>query len=118
MAKWSKKATVLITWLRSKTIVLSHLRQLRVEAGLTALSVIRAILTWWMAHYMAYRRLLELEAQLRLLIAQDENRRPAEKIVISGDAKAKAKARRMAKLITEEPLFWHNIARYDSDLIL
>ena len=54
MAKWSKKASNLITWLHSKTIILSHLRQLHIEAGLTARAVIRAVLTRWMAHYMAY----------------------------------------------------------------
>ena len=37
MAKWAKNASNLITWLCSKTIILSHLRQLRIEAGLTAL---------------------------------------------------------------------------------
>ena len=70
MAKWAKKASNLITWLRSKTIILSHLGQLRIEAGLTALAVIRAVLTRWMAHYMAYRRLLELQPQLNLLIVR------------------------------------------------
>ena len=112
MAKWAKKASNLITWLRSKTIILSHLRQLRIEAGLTALAVIRAVLTQWMAHYMAYRRLLELQPQLNLLIVQDATKHPANKIVVTGDAKAKAKAKWMAKLILEEPLFWYNIARY------
>ena len=112
MAKWAKKASNLITWLRSKTIILSHLRQLRIEVGLTALAVIRAVLTRWMAHYMAYRRLLELQPQLNLLIVQDATKHPANKIVVTGDAKAKAKAKRMAKLISEEPLFWYNIAWY------
>ena len=54
MAKWLKKVPNLITWLHSKTIILSHLCQLCIEAGLMALVVIQAVLTWWMAHYMAY----------------------------------------------------------------
>ena len=112
MAKWSKKASNLITWLRSKTIILSHLHQLRIEAGFTALAVIQAVLTWWMAHYMAYQWLLKLQPQLNLLIVQDATKHPANKIVVTGDAKAKAKVKRMAKLISEEPLFWYNIAQY------
>ena len=43
---------------------------------------------------------------------QDATKHPANKIVVTRDAKAKAKAKRMAKLILEEPLFWYNIARY------
>lgn len=112
MAKWSKKATGLITWLCSKTIILSHLRRLRKEANLSTLADMQAILTRWMAHYMAYWRLLELQLQLCLLVTQDATKRPADKIVVAADAKAKAKAKQMVKLISEEPLFWHNIAWY------
>ena len=36
MAKWSKNTSNLITWLRSKTIILSHLCQLCIEASLMA----------------------------------------------------------------------------------
>lgn len=73
MVKWSKKATALITWLHSKTIILAHLCQLQIVAGLIALSVVHAVLTPWMAHYFTYQQVLGLKTQLILLIAQDEN---------------------------------------------
>ena len=43
---------------------------------------------------------------------QDATKHFVKKIVATGDARAKAKEKRMAKLISEEPLFWHNIAQY------
>ena len=42
--KWSKKAAALITWLHSKIIILAHLCQLRIVAGLIALSVVHDVL--------------------------------------------------------------------------
>jgi hypothetical protein len=52
--KYTDKATQLIAWLRSKTLVLAMLQKVRADANLMPLSVIRAVLTRWTANYMAY----------------------------------------------------------------
>ena len=57
-----------------------------------------------------YHWMLELKTQLILLVAQDENRCPNDKIIVTGDAKTKAISRTMIRLIRDEPLFWHSIA--------
>ncbi|KIJ08508.1 hypothetical protein PAXINDRAFT_88772 [Paxillus involutus ATCC 200175] len=85
-------ATELITWLRSKTLVLTLIRETQLLAGEKICAVIRAVLTCWTAHYLAYRRLLQLRQTLFA-------------IIITGDAKAKAKATKMTELI-KDTLFW------------
>ena len=50
---WTKQATELIGWLCSKSLVLTMLHKVHKQAGLPALSVLRAVLTRWTAHYMA-----------------------------------------------------------------
>jgi hypothetical protein len=107
---WTKQATELIGWLRSKSLVLAMLRKVREEAGLPALSVLRAVLTRWTAHYMAYHCLLELYTALVGVIAADEMQAdPAKKTFITGDAKARAKAKEMVRIV-KDPVFWHALA--------
>jgi hypothetical protein len=87
------KATELISWLRSKTLVLALLRQAQIDAtGGHAKAVIRAVITRWTAHYLAYRRLLELKPTLMSVVFADEARRDDQKQIVTGDTKAKAKA--------------------------
>jgi hypothetical protein len=112
-----KKATDLITWLRSKTIVLSMLRDIQKALNLAnpsrtqrVLGVIRAVLTRWTAHYLAFRRLLDLRATLDILVRQERERGNDARIV-TGDAASRQKARRMLELI-EDPFMWHVLARY------
>lgn len=92
-------ATQLITWLRSKTRILAHL----------PLAVLQAVLTRWTAHYVAYRRLLQLYPTLRSLVLSDLTKPDSTKVLVSGDAAAKRKGREMVKII-ENPTFWHSIA--------
>ena len=94
-------ATQLISWLRSKTRILAHL----------PLAVLRAVITRWTAHYVAYRRLLQLYPSIKGLVFSDLTRPDAEKVLISGDSASKRKAREMLTII-ENPLFWHSIALY------
>jgi hypothetical protein len=62
-----------------------------------------------MAHYMAYRHLLELHPALESVVANDAMQsRDQDKTVITGDAKAKQKSRRMAAII-KDPVFWHSL---------
>lgn len=108
----STLATELITWLRSKTFVLALLRAIQEENGQATLSVIRAVLTRWTAHYLAYCRLLELEPSLRLLAQKDAMKDEHDSQLITGDARAKAKAREMVGLILDrDNTFWSAIRR-------
>ncbi|KAJ7358553.1 hypothetical protein DFH08DRAFT_686886, partial [Mycena albidolilacea] len=110
--KYSKQATELITWLHSKTFVLALIRQIQVENGSNPLTIIRAVLTRWTAHYLAYCRLLEVKIALRSLVLKDSMRPTNDKLLMTGDKKAKAKAKGMIKTI-ENPEFWAAIERYD-----
>jgi len=93
-------ASELITWLRSKTLVLGHLPY----------AVLRAILTRWTAHYCAYRRLLQLYTALITIALKDTTiANERERIMITGEASSQRKARDMVAII-QNPLFWHNIA--------
>ncbi|KAG1720850.1 ribonuclease H-like domain-containing protein [Suillus lakei] len=73
--QYTKKATDLITWLRSKTIVLSMLRDIQKALNLAnpsqtqrVLGVICAVLTRWTVHYLTFQRLLDLRATLDILV--------------------------------------------------
>lgn len=74
------------------------------------LSVIRAVLTRWTAHYLAFRRLLDLRITLDILVKQERERGNDAKIV-TGDAASRRKAKEMIELI-DDPLMWHTLARY------
>ncbi|OAX31032.1 hypothetical protein K503DRAFT_806433, partial [Rhizopogon vinicolor AM-OR11-026] len=108
---YSKKASELITWLQSKTIVLASLRDIQNALNSTnpshpncVLTVIYAILTRWTAHYLAFRHLLDLKFTLDILVRQEKDLGRNSKIV-TGDAAAWRKAMEMLKLI-EDPVMW------------
>jgi len=63
-------ANKLITWLQSKTIVLALLRKAQLDTRVTALAVIRAVLTWWTAHYRAYNTYLNFKERCKCLYLQ------------------------------------------------
>ncbi|KAH9046941.1 hypothetical protein EDB84DRAFT_1557976 [Lactarius hengduanensis] len=69
--KHSKMASDLISWLCSKTYVLARLREVQTQSGKPPLTVICAVLTRWTAHYLAFKRLLELQLPLRALVTHD-----------------------------------------------
>jgi hypothetical protein len=108
---YTDRATDLITWLRSKTYLLALLRDAQVQASKPILSVIRAVLTRWTAHYLAYRRLLQLQPTLTSMVYSDENRPENQRQIVRGDAKAKAKSLTMIEII-KTPTFWYALARY------
>lgn len=101
LLEWAELASQLITWLRSKTRILSFL----------PLAVLRAVLTRWTAHYQAYRRLLQLYPALKELVRRDAGKPEDsdELVLVTGDSSAKAKAREMVEIINNGA-FWHNIA--------
>ncbi|KAF8496685.1 ribonuclease H-like domain-containing protein [Russula emetica] len=80
-----------------------------------AVSVLRIILTRWTAHFLAYRRLLDLRQSLEIIATQEENRADDQKLIIKGGREAKEQARKMFKLI-QNPDFWRSIARVKNHL--
>lgn len=74
------------------------------------LSVIRTVLTHWTAHYLAYRRLLDLRESLRFLCIQD--RQEPHSNIVTGTTASKQKACDMLELIEKDGPFWHSLARY------
>jgi hypothetical protein len=105
-------ACELIGWLRSKTFVLAHLREIQMQSGRQPLAMIRAVLTRWTAHYLAFRRLLELQHPLQALVNRNEMALPDQQILnpLSGTAANKRKAQEM-KAIIQNSGFWHSLAR-------
>lgn len=102
----------LITWLRSKTSVLAQISEAcHSLGGNIPTSVIRAVITRWTAHYLAYHRLLTLRPALMIVVTNDAARvdsRLGSKI-ITGNAAAKAKAGRMVEVIKNQQ-FWTSLA--------
>ncbi|THU78266.1 hypothetical protein K435DRAFT_824147 [Dendrothele bispora CBS 962.96] len=111
---YSKAATELITWLRSKTFLLAMLRETQQQHHLPVLTIIRAVLTRWTAHYLAYRRLLDVWLALKYVVAEDQLLEGNSQI-ITRDAAAKEKAREMIKVIGDEQ-FWKAVARMKNHL--
>lgn len=113
--EFADQASDLIGWLRSKTLVLALLRDVQKSLpGATnseIKTVIRAVLTRWTMHYQSYRRLRELHTVVIMVVDLDENRHEPQRLVITGDAKAKAKARAMVRLIRDQN-FWHALTVY------
>ena len=110
----SKMACELISWLHGKTSVLARLWDIQMQSGKQPLTVIRAVLTRWMAHYLAFRRLLELQLPLWALVNQDAMVSPGQQILVPPGSSAanKRKAREMVAIIKDSN-FWHLLARYD-----
>ncbi|KAG6913948.1 hypothetical protein DXG01_003329 [Tephrocybe rancida] len=91
---YTDQATELIGWLHSKTLVLALI----------------PVLTQWTAHYLAFNQLLDLQETLVAVVYGDEVCSPADRKIVIGDKKAKAKSREMIAVI-KNPLFWHAILR-------
>lgn len=73
-------------------------------------SVIRAVITRWTAHYLAYDRLITLRPALDSVITNDNARvrSQATSRIITGNTAAKQKAVRMVKLIGDSD-FWESL---------
>ncbi|KAG2066161.1 hypothetical protein BDR04DRAFT_1030793, partial [Suillus decipiens] len=98
-------AQELITWLHSKTHVLALLCELQMSTIGKTLAIIRAVLTRWLSHYLAYRRLLEVWLTLELLITKHET-----DLRSTGNAQSKAKTSAAITTI-KNPTFWHAMAQ-------
>lgn len=88
---YTKKATKLIAWLRSKSRVLTLLHEIQRGiclmngSNIKILSVIRAVITRWTAHYLAFQRLLDLKQTLEILVSHKKEAPNGSKIIVAGD---------------------------------
>lgn len=98
-------AQELITWLRSKTQVLALLRDIQMATMGKTLAIIRAVLTRWISHYLAYRRLLEVRPTLELLISKHET------MLLASKKRATREKAQTAITIIRNATFWHAMAR-------
>lgn len=105
----SASADELITWLRSKSQILALLREKCRELNVSATSVIRAVITRWTAHYLAYRRLLDLRPALQSLALDDSCRPSTESVFVKGPVASKNKANAMIEIINNTA-FWRCLA--------
>lgn len=76
---------------------------------------IRAVITRWTAHFLAFKRLLDLKWVLDHLIRNDELLPPKDRRLTVGDSKARKKAKQMIALIKNSE-FWHSIATINKHL--
>ncbi|KAH9029946.1 ribonuclease H-like domain-containing protein [Lactarius pseudohatsudake] len=100
---------------RSKTYILALLREVQQTNSLRVLAVIRAVLTRWTAHYLAYRRLLEIRLSLQLLVENDEKLERKSQQLLLGDASTRERSRKNISVI-KNSAFWHALARIKSFL--
>ncbi|KAG1741755.1 uncharacterized protein EDB91DRAFT_1081567 [Suillus paluster] len=100
--QYTKKATDLIAWLRSKTMVLAMLRDVQ-----KALNLANPSQTQWV---LAFRCLLDLRTMLEILVKQERDCGTGDAKIVTGDAASCQKAKQMLELI-EEPLMWHILAK-------
>lgn len=73
-------------------------------------SVIRAVITRWTAHYLAYTRLINLRPALMVITTNDFARVQSRlnSNIITGNAAAKKKAERMIAAIVDSR-FWDSL---------
>ncbi|TFK17562.1 hypothetical protein FA15DRAFT_604826 [Coprinopsis marcescibilis] len=105
------QACELITWLRSKTILLGLIQTAYADShkGRTK-SVLRAVLTRWTSHFLAFDRLLKLEGTLQLVILKDSMEKPDDRKIVIGTTEAKEKETKMIQLI-KNTSFWIGLSR-------
>ena len=109
--QFTDQATELIGWLRGKTYVLALLQEVQLTNSQRVLAVIRTVLTRWTAHYLAYRRLLEIRISLQLLVENDEKLELRNQQLLIGDSSARERSRKNIAVI-KNSAFWHALARY------
>ncbi|KAF8578694.1 hypothetical protein K439DRAFT_1648725 [Ramaria rubella] len=79
------------------------------------LTVIRAVLTRWTCHYLAYHRLLDLRLSLQTLVDNDERLPTGKRQPVLGDRDAQAKSHINIAII-KSSTFWHALARMKNHL--
>ncbi|KAF8157696.1 hypothetical protein BJ912DRAFT_866740, partial [Pholiota molesta] len=106
----TEEASDLITWLRSKTIVLGLLTENQQQTKGDLLTVIRAVISRWTAHLRAYERLLLIRPNLIAIVYADEAKPVTDRLIVTGDTRTKAKSTSMCNIIKNNH-FWHSLTR-------
>ena len=111
--EFTNQASELITWLHSKTLILTLLREVQhaLPGTKNVKAIIHTVLIQWTMHYQAFWRLQELHTVITIVIKADKMRLPKECNVIIGDMWAKAKATEIIKLI-QKPELWNALSLY------
>ncbi|KAJ6632431.1 hypothetical protein B0H10DRAFT_1938054 [Mycena sp. CBHHK59/15] len=65
------QAVELISWLRSKTLVLALIQEAQEGLGERPSAIIRAVITCWTAHYQAFRQLQQVQSALTAMIEKE-----------------------------------------------
>lgn len=91
--------------MRSKSYILALLHSIQEASGNQVFAVIRAVITRWTAHYLAYQRLLQLRYSLQTLVNIPAH---LEQIRTLGDTRARQKSDLMITLIFNDQ-FWNNL---------
>ncbi|KAI0082950.1 ribonuclease H-like domain-containing protein [Irpex rosettiformis] len=112
---YASRAEQVISWLRSKTYVLAQLQifQEHSNPGVLPKSVVRAVLTRWTSHFLAYRRLLFLRPYIMTMVQQDSN--ASESQIITGSSSAKAKAVEIISYLNDDK-FWSAVKQMELHL--
>lgn len=79
---------------------------MRLRPGTPPLSVIRAVLTRWTSHFLAYRRLLQLQTSIMTMLELDEAAEESQ--IITGSASAREKATEIISYLKDDH-FWSAI---------
>ncbi|EIW73939.1 hypothetical protein CONPUDRAFT_78412 [Coniophora puteana RWD-64-598 SS2] len=113
---YTNLANKLISWLRGKIIFLALIKEFQKNTGESATAVIWAVLTRWTAHFMAYKRLLDLKFCL-MQLSGAELACKDKKLIMTGDKKSREKAESMLWLIQDHPnTFWPAIQKVHDHL--
>jgi len=91
--------------------MLALIRQAQQESKAKVFTVLRAVLTRWTSHYLAFRRLLDLKASLIKIAGDEDFRSPADKLFVQGKKESKENARKMLKRINgpNSTKFWADL---------
>ncbi|KZT22970.1 hypothetical protein NEOLEDRAFT_1157439 [Neolentinus lepideus HHB14362 ss-1] len=107
----AERATLVIAWLRSKSLLLALIHETHASTTGITLTVLHAVLTRWTAHYLAYSHLFELHFTIQTIVERDFRLPDTQKVIVIGDKKAKEKALTMIDII-QDPSFWLHLKQY------
>lgn len=108
LLEYTDMAEDLITWIRSKTMLLDLIQEEQLKQNRALTTIIWPVLTRWTAHLRAYQRILQTENVLVAVVATEMGKAEGDQLFITGDWRAKKKAHRMVDTIWSSS-FWSNL---------
>ncbi|KXN88697.1 hypothetical protein AN958_06241, partial [Leucoagaricus sp. SymC.cos] len=108
---YAHQATNLITWLRSKTLILGLIQKTQEENNKSATGVIQPVLTRWTSHLRVFQCLLDLRGVLQHILSADCIQPREQQLIYNiSDERGKHKLTEMDKLVMNEN-FWTRLAQ-------